>query len=64
MKATCGECSYYLVDAQKLTEGACLVNPPRIISWNTNKGPMLQSFNPNVPADRPACRFFLAKQVN
>ena len=61
MNATCAECLYYSVDAQQLNQGGCLVNPPTIVTSPSPRGLVMQSFNPNVPGKRPACRFFKSK---
>ena len=62
MNITCGECNYYEVDTNELTQGLCVANPPKLFLIPKGKEIVMQGFTPNVPHSRPACRFFQAKQ--
>lgn len=58
---TCGDCKYYRVNDKVLTDGFCCVNPPTSFALPTQKGIMIQAFDPSVSNDRNACEKFSPK---
>lgn len=63
MKNTCGECGFYNINKNKLDQGACVVNPPTLLVFNSPKGVETQFVEPQVLAIRPCCRHFTEKEV-
>ena len=59
--STCGDCKYYRVNPDVLKAGFCCVNPPVTMAVPTNKGILIQGFDPSIGHDRIACEKFLPK---